>query len=150
MSSLSQFAGGARVPRAIINSFSTGGGTIFAPFLSNGFTKKSTTGAVTANTLVTALSLTGSGVVNYFAAYSNDATSRTHRVRVTIDGTVVFDATSGACTTTGDGVMPIGNTQTSNFTVYDQIPYNTSFLVEYASSLSETAKTGFAYIYRTN
>ena len=148
MSSLSQFTGGSRPPKVLINKFSTAGA--IGILISNSTAKTALSGTVVANTLVTALSHTGSGVIGYFAAYSADATSRTHRVKITIDGTVVFDATSAAVTAVNTGVVAIGfGVASSSFTV-DPIPYSTSLLVEYASSLGELNGTTFGYTYRTN
>jgi hypothetical protein len=149
MSTLSQFAGGAKPPRALVN-----GANGMTPILMLGAgsgQKDVLTGALTANTLSTVLSITGSGVVNLLCAQSVDATSRTHRLKVTIDGVVAFDATSAAIAAANKGIPAIGLFVNGGATpVLDQIPFNTSFLVEYASSVTETGKTTISYLYRTN
>ncbi len=157
MSTLSQFSGGNGVaPKAIINRQSATSVAQFAGMnnLEIDSAKKVVTGALTANTLATVLSLTGSsGMVTWLRCYSVDATSRSHQVKVTIDGTVVFDATSTAASATGSGVQVIGDVSYIGLIPAghsEQIPYNSSFLVEYASSVSETNKTTFSYKYRTN
>ena len=149
MSSLSQFTGGSRPPKVLINNFSSGG-TGSGVVITNTSGKLVLSGALTANTLATVISHTGSGVISYLSCASGDATSRTHRAKITIDGTVVFDATSNAVVTVNNGIVPIGIGTSSGFFAGDPIPYNTSLLVEYASSLSETGLTKFAYVYRTN
>ena len=143
MSGLSQFVGGSRPPKNIVNYFATAGVTLISDGVATRG-KASTTGTLTANALVTAVSYTGSGVLNYFGAEGVDATSRTHRIRITIDGTVVYDFTSAATASVGRVMVPVG------FGQLDQIPFNTSLLIEYASSLGETGKTNFATVYRTN
>ena len=153
MSSLSQFVGGSRPPRAIINVFSTNGSAqanINSAFPNTGC-KVVASGACIAATLKTVLSLSGSGVVNFFGASGIDATARTHRLKCTVDGVVVFDSTTASSASANFGLMLVGFMNNSGVPLfYDQIPYSASFLVEYASSLGETDKTNFAYLYRTN
>ena len=154
MSGLSQFTGGARVPKVLINSTSTTGSTaqvINASQPAGANAKNVLSGAVVANTLKTIVSLTGSGVVNVFSCSGQDATARTHRLTCTIDGVVVYDATTASVAAVNSGIGLIGAASgTGLVPSYDQIVFNSSFLVEYASSLSETDKTMFGYIYRTN
>ena len=145
MSGLSQFTGGARVPKVLINGTSGASQAI----QSSGGQKVTLTGALTANTLATVLSVTGSGVINYIAASSVDATARTHRLKITIDGTIVNDSTSASVSTANSGISPIGFSSGA-VVIWDAIPFNTSLLVEYASSVSETAKTNIYTTYRTN
>ena len=152
MSSLSQFTGGAKPPKALINSTSTSGST--AAYVGNSATlfigKSVLSGACSAGVLKTIYSATGSGVVNVFACNGVDATSRTHRIKCTIDGVVVYDATTAAVAATDQGINLIGGyTNVGYLPMFDQIVYNTSFLVEYATSLTETDKTRFSYIART-
>jgi hypothetical protein len=151
MSVSSQFSGGANVPKALINAFSAGGRKAQITNLAGETpVKVVATGALTAGVLSTVLSLTGKGSVCFLGCVGADTTSRTHRLKVTIDGVVVFDATSSACTATYQGVTIIGHAgPTSNDFSYLDTAYNQSFLVEYASSLTETAMTNIGYLYRT-
>lgn len=103
--------------------------------------------------LVTILSLTGKGVISFLACAPVDATSRTHRFKVTLDGVVIFDVTSTAtsaiamvCPVIG-GIVSMSNTYSTATVVPEPIFFNTSLLVEYTSSLTETAKTNVAYKY---
>lgn len=153
MSTLSQFTGGAKVPKVLINSTSTTGST--AAFVVNSATlamgKSVLSGVCTAGVLKTIYSASGSGVVSWFACNGVDATSRTHRIKCTIDGVVVYDATTAAVAATDQGINLIGITSNVPYIPgLDPIPYNTSFLVEYATSISETDKTRFGYLARTN
>ena len=156
MSTLSQFAGGPRPPKVLINSTSTTGSTpdtiVLIAFNTPGI-KRTSSGVLTAATLATVLTITGSGVVNFVACEAVDATSRTHRYKCTIDGVVVYDATTTAAGA-NSGIVLIGSHLVGSGATYpgimlDQIPFNSSFLLEYASSLSETNKTTHFLKYRT-
>jgi hypothetical protein len=144
MSSLSQFVGGSRPPKNIVNYFATAGVTLLSGTIA-GNGKSSLSGTLTANALADVVNLTGfSGVLNYFGAEGVDATARTNRIKITIDGTVVYDFTSASTNSATRVMVPVGYLQN------DQIPFNTSLRIEYASSLGETGKTNFATVYRTN
>lgn len=159
MSTLSQFSGGTRVPKMLANRASSGGVTDEGVLLGLANTvgiKVVTSGALTAATLVTVLSLTGQGAVGLLACAGVDNTARAHRMKVTVDGVVVFDATTDSSSSLYAGIVVTGGLflngssgYNSILAVPDYIPFNSSFLVEYASSLTETAKTNFGYIYRT-
>ena len=112
-------------------------------------------GACTSNTLKTILSVTGKGAISKLFLAAMDTTSRTHRIKITIDGTVIYDSTSAA-NSTQDVAPVIGNvsyTAYSSNHVLDmgEFPlfFDYSLLVEYATSLTETDKTRIGYIYYT-
>lgn len=137
-------------PTSIVNGYSTGGATpiVFGAALQSDL-KVALSGALTANVLATALSLTGRGVVSFAAAAAVDATSRTHRIKITVDGVVVFDpGASAAAAAANAGCIAIGSLVTNNIVIPDNVPFNVSFLMEYASSITETNKTNFLYKYR--
>lgn len=106
-------------------------------------------GTLTAGTLATVLSVTGKGALTYLGIQSMDATSRTHRVRITIDGAVVFDATSAAHATANGAAYVHGHYNDQSKQKIEGVPllYGSSLLVEYASSLTEENKTRLAYTY---
>lgn len=111
-------------------------------------------GACTAGTLKTILSVSGKGALSALVFAQKDATSRTHRIKITIDGTVVFNQTTAASTAQDYVCVVIGGAApgaTANYwTLIEQpIFFNSSLLVEYASSLSETDKTSLGYVYYT-
>ena len=160
MSSLSQFVGGGLVPRGFINGSSTAQGLAnygaqLNSTLGNGgieqtLCRVTISGSQTAATLATVLSLSGRGAIGFLACGGVDATARTHRFRVTLDGAVIYDATSPSVVSINNWVMPIGcviNTASYSHPVPEYLQFNSSLLIEYASSLSETAKTVFAYRY---
>jgi hypothetical protein len=148
MSTLSQFAGGAATT-SIVNGASSGGvlQTSLTP-LGGALGKEVLSGALTANTLATALTVTGGGEVPFLVVYAKDNTSRTMRIKVTVDGASVFDATSSACTTSGSGLAVVGIGTSTNYVTAAPAPlrFNASLLVEIASSLSETDKIAIGYI----
>ncbi len=160
MSSLSQFVGGAGIkPKGLFNGASVGGGGWDNVIAVNNTTRGlppsqvafGATGALTANTLVTALSLSGQGCISLLGCSGVDSTSRTHRLKVTLDGVVIYDATSGAFLTGGVALMALGGFIPSASTfaapIYEPLVFNTSLLVEYASSVTETAKSIVFYRY---
>lgn len=152
MSNLSQFFGNplGQTPRVIVNGFSSSPPSISV--VQNDSDKQVLSGALTANTLATALSITGSGSISALYLKRKDATSRTIRLKVTLDGVVVFDSTSAAAASATQGILAIGCMMASDSSVMNAapIPFSTSCLVEVASSLSETDKLGIYYNYRTN
>lgn len=113
-----------------------------------GGTSRALSGAMTGNALKTLLSVTGAGALNFVGIFANDATSRTMRVKVTIDGVVVVDpGMSPSINVAGLGIVPVGalagyydGTYNRASAIPAKLSFNTSLLVQYASSLSETDK----------
>lgn len=98
-------------------------------------------GALVANTLSTVVSHTGSGSINFLAVYANDTTSRDIRVKLTLDGNVVYNELASAIASTGTGLKPLGIYHyTQGYLSYEPIAYNESMIVEISSSLTETDK----------
>ena len=155
MSTFNQFAGGAAT-RAITNAYSGGGvvsGNSLAASTNSNMAKETLSGALTANTLATILSVTGSGEVPFLTGYTKDTTSRTVRLKVVIDGQTpaAFDATSAATTISGAGMVVVGEIAATGFPVASALPlrFNSSLLVQIASSVSETDKVAIGYILHT-
>lgn len=152
MSNLSQFVGGveSRSPATIINGFSD---SPFTPAsVKTDLCKEILSGALTATTLATVLSVTGAGVVGVLSILPVDTTSRTIRLQVVIDGVTVFDSTSTTVTSSTQGAYAIGSVSTTNtysWACDAQIPFNSSFVVKVASSLTETDKVKIGVRYRT-
>lgn len=152
----SQIFGAHPVTKSIVNAYSTSGAAniLLTAAQASPTAKAALSGTLTANTLATMLSITGAaGFLDMFAVTSVDATSRTHRVKITLDGTVAFDNTaSAAATVENTGIIPVGavsNNTTTKTLLPDPQFFRTSCLVEYASSVSETDKTNVYYAYRT-
>lgn len=145
MSSLLALIGGALPTKAIINGFNVGGNA-GASGIAVG--REILSGALTANTFATVLSATGQGEVPLLSCYTKDSTSRTLRLRVTVDGVVVFNPTaSAAITATGAGIYAAGVFTASGFFAQGApIRYSSSLLVEVASSLTETDKIAIGYV----
>lgn len=148
--------GGGVIPSGLLNGTSsmpvlaTGlGNSLFATYPPSN-AKVVLSGATTAATLKTILSLSGKGCISLLAVCGADITSRTHRMKVTLDGVVIFDATSAAITVIGNFCVPIGSLipHSNYFTVIpENLLFNTSLLIEYAGSLSETNGASIAYRY---
>lgn len=147
MSNLSQFFGGGGVKPTSIDAPMT---QVSAPTSAGFFrTTNVNSGACTLNTLKTVLSVTGKGALTRLWLASVDTTSRTHRMKVTIDGVVVFDKTSSAVVSSapipihGDTTLGSG----ANGPLIEGTPliFDASLLIEYATSISETDKTQIGY-----
>lgn len=152
-SNLVPTGGAAVATTAIINNFSSGtpAGVIFQFSTTDG-AKTANSGALTAATLATMLNITGSaGRMPVLGVRTLDATARTLRIKVTIDGsTVAFDNTSASISTSGYGMHCAGGTYGSaGVTLSDGEPirWKTSCKVEIASSLTETDKFQIGYKY---
>ena len=152
MSNSLQFKTGVRRPvKTIVNGFSSGGTHTQVPTASVMQSLKETlSGALTANTLATALSITGAGSLEFLCLGTKDTTARTVRMKITLDGNVAFDSTSDSVSTANYGIIGVGFCS-SNSSVMDtgDIYFNVSCLVEIASSLSETDKISIRYQYKT-
>lgn len=142
-----------RTPRSIVNAYSSGSpaGVYMVP----GSAKETLSGALTANTLATMLTVNGPGVLTFAGVRVNDATARTVRLQITMDGTVVFDSTSASISTSGQGIIAVGfNIDTTSGTATastgtQALPFSTSLVIKIASSISETDKISALYSYYT-
>lgn len=139
---------------AIVNGFSSGSPT--SVVMSANGCKEILSGALTANTLATVLSVTGGGVIDRLALYTKDATARTLRLQVILDGVTAFDSTSASTSTSAAGIIAIGVVALSEsagsvyaFTTGPSISFNASCVIKVASSLSETDKIAALISYRT-
>ena len=144
MSSIFQFMGGGRATKSIVNGFSSSGWTPVLVSVSGGRTLLS--GALTAATLKTLLSVSGAGEASSLALTCLDNSSRTLRLRVVVDGVTVFDSTSSSTSAAGGGCV-IGAGVGGAGVVFNSssIRFLTSLEVQVASSLTETDKLQLAY-----
>lgn len=89
--------------------------------------------------------------MTYLDVGVKDATLRTSRLKVTIDGSVVYDSTNSAAGL-AKIVVALGHmTDVYGGACVDGVPllFDASLLIEYASSLTETDKASVGYIYYT-
>lgn len=149
------FSGGYGPIATIVNYFSSGGvstnGAVasIAAGVNNGC-KETLSGALTANTLATVHNITGRGRLNLLTCYSKDATARTIRCQVIIDGVTVFDATSSSVGSSNLGMVPIGTVDGNGAAQqYGLIQFYQSCVVKIASSLTETDKIATGILYET-
>ena len=150
---LSELGFGANnTTRQIVNSNATAG---FTPLnisidAASSFTGKEVlSGALTANTLATVLSLTGPGEVPLLTSYTKDATVRTVRTVVIVDGVTVFDFTSASSGVANRGAIVAGQVAGGPGAYYvthgNPIRFSVSLVVQQASNLTETDKIALAY-----
>lgn len=129
-------------PKALVN-FEAQGGQAMTVLNPSDFEScaQILSGALTANTLATQINYTGGGVIGFLRVQVLDATARTLRCRLTLDGVVVFDATSAANSVSAAGMQVIGflnNGAQPGVACMDEIHFAKSFKFEVASSLTET------------
>jgi hypothetical protein len=152
---------GPITPRVIVNRESVGGQMLnnFAPMGAAVFlytpAKVINSGAMAANTFTPILNIAGGGVLSFLRVMVNDPTTRNLSVRVTLDGVVVFYATSAPCSTSNNYMEIVGSTFLGQSSVpclsLDAIPFSKSMLVEVASNIAESAATiSVLTVYRTN
>lgn len=140
--------------RAIVNGFSSGSPTSVV-MAANGC-KEILSGALTAATLATVLSVTGGGAIDRLALYTKDATARTLRLQVVLDGVTAFDSTSASTSTSAAGIIAIGTVVLAesagsvySFMTGPVISFNSSCVIKVASDLTETDKIAVLISYRT-
>ena len=153
MSSLSQFVGGSQPVTSIVH----GTCTHSHPFPNSTFrglyfpAELALSGAVTADVLKNALTISGKGFLDLSGLIVNDATSRTVRMKVILDGVTVLDKTTPALTTLNHGVLAVGTMpaiSTSTFPIPTPCYFAQSCVVDFASSLTETDSLTVFYAYR--
>ena len=107
-------------------------------------------GALTANTLATVFSATGIAVtIQQLSVRCADATARTLRVVVEVDGLTAFDFTSAATSTINFGALLAGwRAPLSSSFRLPPINSESSLVVKVASNLTETDKFIIEYAYQ--
>ena len=144
-------ASATKSTKSIVNMFSSAGYTTRA------VQDYSTTGAVvtlsgalTAATLKTMLSVSGSGgQITLLTVKAVDVTARTIRVKITCDGVSVYDYTSANTATANNGATIAGPNSSTSSLVLPPILWKSTVVVEIASSLTETDKLSVQWIYNT-
>lgn len=98
-------------------------------------------GALTANTYKTIVSVTGQGILKFCAVASADTTSRTQSIRLTIDGVVVCEKSVAGVNAINKGIVAVGGlVDSASVARFDRLAFNTSLLVEVKSNITETDK----------
>ena len=148
--------GGFRVPKQIVNLCSSGISDWITTGGGHGASSQHLlSAALTANTFKVALQIIGSGELNFIALQALDATARSIRLRVTLDGVVVFDPPATAIAGTGFGLRAIGQSNKFGMSqsfpqeAYEVVPFAAEAKVEILSSLTETDKLGLLVAYKT-
>ncbi|MES2163352.1 MAG: hypothetical protein V4476_19535 [Pseudomonadota bacterium] len=132
---------GPPTPKSIINANSTSGWAAVGQFYLAGRVAQIVPGALTASVLKNVLSVTGPGSISKLIAMTTDATSRSIRVVLTLDGTVVFDSTSAAIVNANYGGIVIGASTEYSATPAnvsaDKVTFSKSMSIQVSSSNSE-------------
>jgi len=134
----------------IYNAFTAAGWTAIASMAAPLMARGAVSGALTANSLVDLLNESGSaGQIEQLSIFTNDATARTIRVVITVDGTPLLDVTSASISVTASGGFwaGVGSSSTNFGGQLPPIKYTNAIRIQYASSLTETGKftTALAY-----
>lgn len=138
---LTNISGSGGATKNLYNACSTAGYTALTTMAASSTARSSTSGALTANTLVDLINESGSaGYISQLSIFANDATSRTLRIVITVDGSSIYDFTSAAITTGQAGAVLAGALSNSNPQSLPPIYYTNSIRVQYASSVTETGK----------
>jgi len=131
----------------IYNAFTAAGWTPDNSLTVPTMARSSISGSLTANNLVDLLNESGSaGQIDQLSIFSNDATARTLRIVITVDGTVILDATSASFSSISTGGFWAG-VRGSTAGQLPPIKYTNSIRIQYASNQNETGKftLGLAY-----
>jgi len=127
--------------KRLYNAFNVAGWTPIGSMSNTGLATAALSGALTSNTLVDLINESGSaGEISQLSLYTNDATARTIRVVVTIDGVVIFDRTSASVSSGNSGIVLAGSISVTLASLLPAIKYTNSKRIQYASSLTETGK----------
>lgn len=106
--------------------------------------RQTLSGALTANTYKTILSVTGQGILKFCAVASFDTTPRTQSLRITIDGVVVCEKSVASISSSNKGIVGVGGLGTALLDAallrFDSCRFNASLLVEVKSNITETDK----------
>lgn len=139
-------------PTSVVNHSAAGGITdIKTLYFAISNVKKVLSGALTAATYKEILAVSGRGILDFVAVGTTDATARTVGLKITIDGTDIFDAVSGSLSANWLGLVGVGYVLDPNngYPGIQPCPFSSSLSIQIKSSLTETDKIAAYYIYRT-
>lgn len=86
-----------------------------------------------ASTLVTAINEIGAGQIAFCSVTASVVPNQLLRMKITIDGIVVYDVTQSGLSAVGDGFVGIGGWSSSTQFEFDNMSFNSQFLVEVSS-----------------
>jgi len=140
--------GALKSTRALFSKFAISA-TAGTAITTSAFAIATLSGAMTATTLKNFLSVSGvGGEMSFLTIRTTDATARTIRVVLTIDG-IPYDFTSASISTSGNGVVLAGINSGTGGIQIPNIKWKSTFVIEVASSVSETDKLIIEWIYNT-
>ena len=130
---------------SVVNNYSSGS---FSRVSNNKDCAEILSGAPGADTWMTALDVSGPGIIKAIACTTEDATPRTISLRITVDDTVVFNATSDSISTAEKGLVAFGCVDAYDYIIQTgNEVFNSSLKVEIKQSLNETDKIKAIYAY---
>jgi hypothetical protein len=91
-------------------------------------------------------------VFQFLRVIASDATARTLRAQIIIDGVIALEGTTGSIATAGAGVQligQVGGASNNPVPAMEIIPFNQSFELKVASSLTETDRFDILHKYYT-
>lgn len=109
------------------------------------FGKHLLSGALTADTYKTLVTISTRGWLRLCGVYRLDATSRTLGLKIVMDGTTVIDDVDAAATLNGLGWFGVGIHDDTFGISQEYIRFNSSLSLQVKSSLSETDKVALVY-----
>lgn len=103
--------------------------------------------------LQTVLSATGRGTLNFLSMANYDTGTRTLRMKVTIDGVVVFDKTTPSTNVASNHYPVVGNVHVEagsngadvQVFAFEEIPFNSSLLIEVGSNVTDANSARVQY-----
>lgn len=126
-------------------------GCLFSPDMAaRGQIMYGLSGALSADTWKTVLTVTGKGHIDFAAATVVDTTSRTIGIRLTINGVVYYERGSTPIITTNRGLTCVGMNLRDSYMygfAYQPIPFVGTMSLAIKSSLTETDKLYYYYHY---
>lgn len=136
-------------PKVLVNGIAQAGWSGASNTYPNPAGRVVTSGALAANTLADVFNITGAGTLKFIGVNSTDAIAKTMRLVLTLDGTVVFDYTSGTLGT-GQGGVLIGDADANTSYALDRVPFSKSARLQWATSVAQTGGLQANLIYETN
>lgn len=103
-------------------------------------------GALTANTYKSILTLSVPGVLKLCSVWQTDATARQVGLKIVIDGVTAFDLYAASSSSANTGINGVGSMRQGLLDSTDRVPFNT-LDVQVKSSLTETDKVAAMILY---
>lgn len=132
----------------IVRPFAATGSTVTSVGVNTDGVTSVASGSTTAGVLKTIFSYTGGGgLMSQLSIRTADATARTIRLKVTVDGVSAYDNTSSTIPAADKGFVLAGTITNTGAHILPPIVWANSLLIEVASSLTESNGITTQYVY---